>query len=349
MSSPAPNLLPTQRPLTDGELREILAPLGVVTSHRLLSGGTFSAVQAVALADGTDVVVKTSVPERALPDGRTPLLTYEHDMLRAERDMLTLLADVDGVPAPQVLHSDFSRTIADVDALVMTRVPGTPWDTVASTMSPEAHAHVWHQVGEIVATMQTVTGTRFGYPAQGFALGADTWPDFVDTLFAVTVADAATWGVDIEAERLLAALDVIRPHLAEVTQPRLVHNDLWPGNVLLDPATGDVRGVVDFERALFGDRLQDFCGSETMNVGRNERGFVAGYVAAGGPSRWDADARTPSGLDPAAHARLSLYRLWAMSVQFIEIVPRGFSGDWVAEHRATIRANRAELFRQVGV
>lgn len=349
MSSPTPSLLPTQRPLNEAELRELLAPLGAVASHQLLSGGTFSAVQAARLADGTDLVVKTSVPERALPDGRTPLLTYEHDMLRAERDMLERLADIEGVPAPRVLHSDFSRTIADVDAVVMTRIPGTPWDTVTTEMSPAANDRAWARVGEVVAAMQRVTGRRFGYPARDFALGAQTWPEFIDALFAAAVADAAEWGVDIEPERLLAAVEAVRPHLDEVTEPHLVHNDLWPGNVLLDPATGEVFGVVDFERALFGDRLQDFCGSESMNTGRNESAYIAGYVAAGGSDRWDDASGTASGLDPAAHARLTLYRLWAMSVQFTEIVPRGFSGDWVAGHRATILANRAELFRQLGV
>lgn len=349
MSSPTPSLLPTQRPLTDAELRELLAPVGTLASHRLLSGGTFSAAQAAMLTDGTEVVVKTSVPERALPDGRTPLLTYEHDMLRAERDMLERLADVDGVPAPRVLHSDFSRRVTEVDAVVMTRIPGTPWDTVAETMSQEANDQAWRQVGEIIAAMQTVTGRRFGYPARDFALGAATWPEFIDALFAAAVADASEWDVDIEPERVLAAVDTVRPHLEEVTEPRLVHNDLWPGNVLLNPTTGEVFGVVDFERALFGDRLQDFCGSESMNTGRNEPAYVAGYVGAGGPTRWVAEVTTASGLDPAAHARLTLYRLWAMSVQFTEIVPRGFSGEWVVGHRATILANRAELFRQLGV
>lgn len=349
MSSPTPSLLPTQRPLTDGELRELLAPVGTVAAHQLLSGGTFSAVQAATLTNGTDVVVKTSVPERALPDGRTPLLTYEHDMLRAERDMLELLEHIDGVPPPRVLHSDFSRRHAEVDAVVMTRVPGTPWDTVMSEMSPAANERAWARVGEIVAAMQTVTGRRFGYPARDFALGAATWPEFVDALFAAAVADAAEWDVDIEPERVLAAVEAVRPYLDEVTEPRLVHNDLWPGNVLLDPATGEVFGVVDFERALYGDRLQDFCGSESMNTGHNDRSYVAGYLSTGAPNRWSADGATESGLDPAAHARLSLYRLWAMSVQFTEIVPRGFSGDWVVGHRATILANRAELFRQLGV
>ncbi|NTV39546.1 MAG: hypothetical protein HGA51_06260, partial [Demequinaceae bacterium] len=76
MASDEATMLPTQRPLTDPELRRILAPLGKVTGHRFLSGGTFSAVQAADLADGTTVVVKTSVPDATPPD-RTRLLTYE--------------------------------------------------------------------------------------------------------------------------------------------------------------------------------------------------------------------------------------------------------------------------------
>lgn len=349
MSEATSPLLPTQRPLDERELRELLAPIGEVRAHRLLSGGTFSAVQAVMLHHGSEVVVKTSVPERSLPDGRTPLLTYEHDMLRSERDMLDILTGLDGVPSPRVLLSDFSRNVAEVDAVVMSMVPGVPWDTVGSSMSEHANAHAWHQVGEIMAAMQSVVGPRFGYPAGEFALSAATWAGFVDALVAATIADAEAWGIDIEPERLLAGVDAVRPYLDEVTEPRLVHNDLWPGNVLLDPVTGTVHGVVDFERALFGDRLQDLCGAESMNTRHNTPALVEGYRSAGAPSRWDDAAGTASGLDTAAHGRLTLYRLWSMSVQLIEIVPRGFSGDWVAQHRARIHANRRALFAQLGV
>src|SRR5664279_834623 len=145
MASDEAMMLPTQRPLTGTELERILAPLGKVTSHRILSGGTFSAVQSADLADGTTVVLKTSVPE-ALPPEPTRLLTYERDMLGAERDMLTLLASVDGVPSPRLILSDFTREVADVDVVVMENVPGTPWDTVSDHMTAEANAHAWEQV-----------------------------------------------------------------------------------------------------------------------------------------------------------------------------------------------------------
>lgn len=349
MVDSAPSLLPTQRPLDAGELAAVLAPLGEVKAHRTLSGGTFSAVQAADLADGSTVVIKTSVPVAALPDGRTPLLTYEHDMLATERDMLLLLEGVDGVPTPRVLLSDFTRQTAEVDVVVMSMIPGTPWDKAMASMAPEANERAHESVGAIMAAMQSIEGDVFGYPAGGFALGAPTWPAFFTKLVEATVADADAWDVDIEADRLIDALAAAAHALAQVKTPTLVHNDLWEGNVLLDPATGEVHGIVDLERALFGDPLQDFCGAESMNTGPVTRSLLRGYEHAGAVLPWAPAATTTSGLDDAADTRLNLYRLWSMSVQMIEIVPRGFTGDWVAGHRATIKANRAILLDRAGV
>lgn len=348
MASDEAMMLPTQRPLTGTELERILTPLGKVTSHRILSGGTFSAVQSADLADGTTVVLKTSVPE-ALPPERTRLLTYERDMLGAERDMLTLLASVEGVPSPRLILSDFTREVVDVDVVVMEHVQGTRWDTVSDHMTAEANAHAWEQVGSIMAAMQAIEGEVFGYPAHDFALGARSWPAFFAMLFDATIADAEQWGVDIEPDRMIDALAASAHALAAVTRPTLVHNDLWQGNVLLDPATGRVHGVLDFERALFGDPLQDFCGAQSMSTGRVEDSLLTGYGRAGGSDPRAEEASTPTGFDDLADARLTLYRLWSTTVQLIEIVPRGFHGDWVSGHRATIIANRATLFDQMGV
>jgi len=40
--------------------------------------------------------------------------------------------------------------------------------------------------------------------------------------------------------------------------PRLVHNDLWPEHVLLDPGSGQVSGVIDWADAVIGDPARDF-------------------------------------------------------------------------------------------
>ncbi|WP_062312722.1 phosphotransferase family protein [Demequina rhizosphaerae] len=333
------DLLPTQRPLARDELEAVLAPLGRVTDHWLLSGGTFSAVQGVELDGGGTIVVKTSVPEVRDGAGRSRLLGYEHDMLRSERDNLALVAGL-GLPAPRVLLEDFSRAVADVDVLVMSLVPGMPWDDATAVMTPEANARAFHEVGEILAALGAVRGARFGFPAGGFRLGDDTWPGFLRRLVASAVDDAAAWGVDVEAGRLAAAVEASSGALAEVTAPTLVHADLWHGNVLVDPQTGEVTGVVDFERSLFGDPLWGLAGGETHSSGPFEPAKVRGYEAGTGQ---------PLVMDDAAVRRVALYRLWSMAVQLTEIEPRGFAGDWLDGHRASIRANRDRLHAILGV
>ncbi len=55
------------------------------------------------------------------------------------------------------------------------------------------------------------------------------------------------------AERVAAAAAV----LDAVTEPRLVHWDLWDGNIFVDPATRRISGIIDFERSLWGDPLME--------------------------------------------------------------------------------------------
>ncbi|MDN4476252.1 aminoglycoside phosphotransferase family protein [Demequina sp. SYSU T00192] len=333
------SLLPTQRPLARDELGAVLAPLGRVADHWLLSGGTFSAVQGVELVGGGTVVVKTSVPEVRDIRGRSRLLGYEHDMLGAERDNLALVAGL-GIPAPRIVLEDFSREAADVDVLVMTMLPGMAWDSAVDVMTPATNDRALHQVGGILAALGSVRGPRFGFPADGFRLGDDTWPGFLRRLVASAVDDAAAWDVDIEPRRLEAAVDVAAGALAEVTEPTLVHADLWHGNVLVDPQTGDITGVVDFERSLFGDPLWGLAGGETHASGPFESAKVRGYEAATG---------RPLAMGRAAELRVALYRLWSMAVQLTEIGPRGFEGPWLDGHRASLRANRERLHAILGV
>jgi aminoglycoside phosphotransferase (APT) family kinase protein len=78
---------------------------------------------------------------------------------------------------------------------------------------------------------------------------------------------------------LTAQADVVRPLLApdllakaepylagEVTEPpqdgpfRLIHNDICPDHLLVDPATGRLTGLIDFTDAMVGEVVLDFVG-----------------------------------------------------------------------------------------
>src|SRR6188768_247128 len=142
-------MLRSQRPLSLAELTDILDPIGVPLSAAELTGGTFSSVQSVELADGRTVVVKTSVPDA---EDHAALLTYEHDLARVEADMLSLLGPVEGVPSAPLLLEDFSRSRVEVDVIVSGLLPGTPWDR-AGALAPDATAVAARSVGSIFARL----------------------------------------------------------------------------------------------------------------------------------------------------------------------------------------------------
>lgn len=46
-------------------------------------------------------------------------------------------------------------------------------------------------------------------------------------------------------------------------EPKLVHNDLWPEHVLIEPETGGISGVIDWGDVILGDPAIDFAGLYT--------------------------------------------------------------------------------------
>lgn len=320
----------TQRPLTPAEAQEVLAPLGEVQRLTPLSGGFFASVQRADLADGTSVVVKTAVPEVA----RSRLLTYEHDLLRAEALLLRHTESLD-VPTPKVL-------LETPDVLVTELLPGEPWPTVADVADASRRRAVELQWGAVLASLHTVTGPVFGYPASP-ALQAPEWRVAFRLALDAVLADAARWHVPVEAPRVRAAADAVSADLEAVERPVLVHLDLWPGNLLVE---GDrLTGVVDLERGVWGDPLLDLVGAEPFGLGPPSPTLLEGYRAAGGVLP-DDDA-TPSGFDGAADRRLALYRLYLTLVMIVEVSPREYAGDWVPGHLRRLRHRLEGLLDQL--
>ena len=327
---PVPELVPDD--VVDA-LRRVLAPLGVPERVEPLTGGMFATTYRVTLADGTRVVVKTA------PTDTSRLLTYERDLIRSEALVYRLAEVHPGLLMPRVLLTDFSREVLAGDVVVASHLPGTPWLEAGfgpPDDDPRA-ARTQRELGALMARLHRVTGPTFGYVLPGSALRASTWPAAFTLMVEALLDDAARWGTPVPADEVRAALRRHAAALALVHTPALVHADLWPGNVFVEAATGAVLGVIDPERAFWGDPLFEVVGNDQLGLGPVPAALLAGYREAGGH------------LDPAAPdeaARLALYRLYMSLVLVVEIAPRGYVGDWLPAHRSTAEANlRAVLAR----
>ena len=298
-------------------LARLVAPLGVLADAERLTGGQFATTYRVTLTDGRRVVVKTA------PAGTDQLLAYEHDLLRAEALVYGLAASHPELRMPTVLLTDFSRTLLPSDALVVSHLPGVPLVDAGFEPSDARVTAAEHGTGEVLAALHRLTGPAFGYPC---GRQASSWTEAFTGMVDELLADAARWSVTVPADEVRAALRRHAHVLADVTTPALVHTDLWAGNVFVDPVGGDVVGVIDPERAFWGDPLADLVGVDPMGREPGTPALLAGY----GP----LDVESAS-----ARTRLELYRMRLCLVMMIEIVPRKFAGDWVEPHRTAVTAN----------
>ncbi|MDM7830287.1 phosphotransferase family protein [Cellulomonas edaphi] len=307
-------------------LSALVAPVGRLTGFERLTGGMFATTYRVTLEDGSRVVVKTA------PTDLDRLLTYELDLLRTEALVYELAHERPELLMPTVLHTDYTRTVLPSDVLVVSHLPGTPMLDAGLGADDPRTERLERDLGAYLAHQHTLTGTRFGYPNAETGLQADAWPEAFSLIVEALLADAARWGTALPDDEIRAALRRHAGALAHVTTPVLVHTDLWPGNLFVDPATGELLGVIDTERAMWGDPLLDLVGIDPMWHGVSPR-VLAGYGATSGAA-WDVE-------EPDAAARLLLYRLLMALIMKVETAPRAYEGDWVADFVARYEENLA--------
>ncbi|MER6128523.1 aminoglycoside phosphotransferase family protein [Streptomyces sp. NPDC001795] len=290
-------------------------PADALTDCRPLGGGTYNTVEELRLADGSRYVLKIPPPRTA------PGLAHERDLLIGEERFCRAAASV-GVPAPGAVGPE---TAPPNGHLLLTYCPGiSAW----GDLDRAERARLRRELGGHVARLHTVNGPGFGYPSGALGPLAADWRTAFTTMYDALLADARRFHawlprpVDDIARTARTAYDT----LEEVAVPRLVHFDLWDGNILVDRTAQEPRigGLIDGERMFWGDPLADFVSLALLGDIRDDADFLAGYREAGGEVEFT----------PAARRRLALYRSYLYLIMLIEVVPRAAGDDhvtWVRE------------------
>lgn len=180
------------------------------------SGETF-----VAEAGGERTVV------RIYADPRHPAHAAEiaASLLRLVRGLL---------PVPQVREVRRADAAAGTPALLVTEfLPGVRGDLLLPTLDRPGLERAGAAVGEVAAVLAGMPTLRAGLFVDG------------DLTVAPFSGDVDLTALGALAERAQALLDT-------VTRTTLVHSDLNPKNLLLDPETLAVTGVLDWEFAHSG-------------------------------------------------------------------------------------------------
>ncbi|MEZ0578102.1 phosphotransferase family protein [Nocardioides sp. MH1] len=248
------------------------------------SGETF-----VADAGGERTVVRIYVDPRH-PEHAAEITA---SLLRLVRGLL---------PVPKVREVRRVDPEAGLPALLVTELlPGTRGDLLLPTLDPAGQRRMGEAVGEVAAVLAGMPTLRAGAYADGdltiepFPAGGPTWVE----LHRGSLAEHGWSAADLDA--LAAHFDRAQDLLDTVGRTSLVHSDLNPKNLLLDPGTLEVTGVLDWEFAHSGHPFTDL-----GNLLRFDRqpAYVEGVLAS-----WRARHGTGPDEARALAAAADLYAL----------------------------------------
>lgn len=209
---------------------------------------------------------------RIAPPDDAGFLFYERQMMRQEPELHGLIRAQTTIPVAKVVGHDFSRTHIDRDYLLMTALPGTPLSDFSGLVGAQFQRAL-RQVGEYLCQLHTLTAAEhLEEEAHGY-LGAHrpmepqpTWAAAFRVMWNRLLDDVVACGsyAPDEAQAMRDLLDLYIELFDRSVIPRLLHMDVWSQNILVDE-DGNVTGLVDFDRALWGDveiefAVLDYCG-----------------------------------------------------------------------------------------
>lgn len=285
-----------------------------------LNDGWFNAAYRIRLRSGTQVVLKIA------PPSDVEVMTYERGAMATELEALRLIRQHTKVPVPEVDFTDPTHEVCDADYFFMTYVDADNLNTIKDTLSKAENDAYAEALGMITRELNTIPGTAFG-PLTG--PGENTWRAAFLRMVEELLGDGQRRGV-ILPHGYDTIRDTITTHadtLDEVTQPRFVEWDLWPGNCMV--RNGRIAAIVDHERAFYGDPLMEFgfAGSESDGYG-DTTAFIRGY------------GHQP--FTPAERTRRRLYNLHLALIQIIETNFRAHTNteqyDWACKQLHTTMA-----------
>ena len=179
---------------------------------------------------------------------------YEVNMMAQEPDLHRLLLEKTTVPVPEIYFYDTDRDILASDFLIMRRMPGTPASQFGY-LSPRVWSVSLKQLGGYLRQIHDITAEQYGY------LGAhrpmepqESWVNAFEIMWSRMIKQI----VEMEAyspqqgAHMIKLFNQYRSVFERDVPASLLHMDVWSQNILID-ADGNVTGLLDWDRALWGD------------------------------------------------------------------------------------------------
>lgn len=246
-------------------MAKVAFPDKQVTEIKELTEGMCNVTYSIAFSDGSESILKVAAKDRS---GNT---SNEVNLMRAEVTAMKLVAEKCSFKVADVQYYDTSNTICDGNYFFMEKLEGDNFHFVKEKMSEEEISAIGKELGKISRELSTIQNPDFGF------LGEDTRYEslfaFVKQMLTNLISDAERRNVDIlyDGRTLLDQLEKDKGAFEEVKKASLVHWDMWEGNVFVKD--GRVSGIIDWERAMWGEPFMD----DRFRMHNRDKIFLEGF------------------------------------------------------------------------
>jgi len=250
-----------------------------------LDGGECNNTYLITSTDAQHVILRVSpAPDKPCPGrGKAPMRN-EHFFQPFFAPIATLM--------PKTLMVDFTHQLINRDYMFQTFMEGERWSDIIEELTPTENITLWQQLAHIAKRIHSIPGETFGSSLTGKT--STHWSPLVINRLNDSIQQLEA--VQVDATDIKVVRDLAEQHrdlLDEVRQPRLLHGDLWPFNVLIKRDQGNPRitAVLDSDGASWGDPMADWTMfllyvKATEGTKRNEiEGAQAFWQTYGQPER----------------------------------------------------------------
>lgn len=215
-----------------------------------LSDGWFNAIYEVKLNNNQFVIIKIA------PDPLIPVMHYEKNMMESEVFFMQKAKSI-GIPCPTIYGYDDSLTLCSAPYYIMEKLVGTSLEKIYSSLDPSTLKDILNATGHYTKLWNTsLKSDVFGYPFHK-DLQASTMKELFFKMLDHLLLDGKKNQCDLGFSycKIRNLFEYLSDVLDEVKTPSFIHFDCWYTNIMVEG--NKLVGFIDFERAFYGDPLQE--------------------------------------------------------------------------------------------
>ncbi|MHB8065775.1 MAG: phosphotransferase family protein, partial [Ruminiclostridium sp.] len=277
------------------------------TIHEIkeLKEGFFNTAYLLTIKDKQKVILKISPPKDV------KVMRYEKGIMANEVYAINKICLNGAVPIPRVLYYDSNRDIIENEYFFMEFIQGSPLNNIYDELTEKQRNTISSELGKYAKHITSIKAEYFGDISKKDKQ-FKTWSEAFLFMIKELLDDAKDNKVQLpyDYDEIYQMIENNRNVLDMVKKAALVHKDLWKGNIFVDIQTAKIQGIIDFERAVYGDiLLEPVCGFLLKDTS-----FMNSFIG-----------RTY--LDKDEQLRSILYRIYLFLIMVIECSFRKYSWE----------------------